>query len=344
MKNIDESALKLKIETMLPSLNEYQRRRYLCLEAKSLGHGGISIVSRLSGVSRQTLTDGMKELTGNHDPLPLGRCRRAGAGRKSTEESQSGIMDALSSLLEAHTKGDPERPLLWTNRSLRILADGLKDKGYTVSHETVGKLLKKLGYGLQADKKTLTAKPSHPDRNAQFEHINEQCQKAHNEGAPVISIDAKKKENIGNFKNNGQTYQKHKTPIEVLDHDFPVPELGKATPFGIYDIFKNRGFVNVGLSAETAVFAVESIRKWWNTEGVFDYSKLRQIAEEATDIAIDFGNMSYKNLQTKLGRLLKFFIIHQEPANGTKLNIAFSLLSAKTGKAYLLSALLSLWR
>ena len=237
----------------------------------------ISLISRLSGLSRQTLTEGIKELASDRESLPLGRSRRAGAGRKSTEESQSAITKTLSTLLEAHTKGDPERALLWTNKSLRNLAAELNDKGYTVSHETVSKLLKKMGYGLQANKKTLTAKPSHPDRNAQFEYINELCRKAHDDGVPVISIDAKKKENIGNFKNGGKTYHKQKTPMEVLDHDFPIPELGKATPFGVYDIFKNRGFVNVGLSAETAVFAVESIRKWWNAEGIFYYLGAKEI-------------------------------------------------------------------
>jgi hypothetical protein len=132
-------------------------------------------------------------------------------------------------------------------------------------------MLKMMGYGLQADKKTLTVNPSHPDRDVQFEHINTQTQKAIAEGNPVLSIDAKKKENIGNFKNNGQTYQPHRTPVEVLDHDFPIKELGKATPFGVYNIFKNQGFVSVGLSCDTAVFAVESIRKWWYAEGAVEY-------------------------------------------------------------------------
>jgi hypothetical protein len=138
-------------------------------------------------------------------------------------------------------------------------------------------LLKKLGYGLQADKKTLTVKPSHPDRDGQFEYINDETKKAHGAGNPVISIDAKKKEKIGNFKNEGKTYQPHKTPIKVLDHDFPIEELGKATPFGVYDIFKNNGFVNVGLSADTATFAVESIRRWWNQEGNLYYSNSTEI-------------------------------------------------------------------
>jgi hypothetical protein len=162
--------------------------------------------------------------------------------------------------------------MLWTNKSLRNLEKNLKEQGYQVSYRVVGTMLKNLGYGLQADKKTLTVEPSHPDRNAQFEYLNTQTLKATAKGNPVLSIDAKKKENLGNFKNNGYTYQKFKTPLEVLDHDFPIEELGKATPFGVYDVFRNRGFVNVGLGCETAVFAVESLRRWWYAEGVFDYA------------------------------------------------------------------------
>jgi hypothetical protein len=250
----------------------------LSAEAKSLGWGGITLVSRLSGMSRQTLTEGVKELDNN--PYEAGkqvRIRKAGGGRKAIWDETPEIFDVLADLLEAHTKGDPMRLLLWTNKSLRKLSEALKEKGYTANKDTVGLMLKMMGYGLQADKKTLTVKPSHPDRDEQFEHINKQAKEAVDAGNPVISIDAKKKENIGNFKNNGRTYQPHKTPIEVLDHDFPIKELGKATPYGIYNIYKNKGFVNVGLSAETAVFAVESIRKWWYAEGITEYADASKI-------------------------------------------------------------------
>ena len=243
------NALKLRMDAVLPTLNEYQRRRYLTAEAKSLGRGGITLVSRLTGVSRQTLTDGMKELDNPVTEMPKqGRSRKAGGGRKPIWEDHPEVFDVLSDLLEAHTKGDPMRLLLWTNKSLRILSAALAESGYAANKDTVGLMLRMLGYGLQADKKTLTVKPSHPDRDSQFEHINSEAAKAVSDGNPVLSIDAKKKENIGNFKNNGRTYQPHKTPIEVLDHDFPIKELGKATPFGVYNIFKNKGFVNVGLS------------------------------------------------------------------------------------------------
>jgi hypothetical protein len=278
MKNVDITALQMRIAAMEPTLNEYQRRRYLSVEAKAYGYGGISLVSRLSGMSRQTLTDGVKELD---DPeakmLEQGKCRNPGGGRKPVWEEKPEILEKLTELLEAHTKGDPERLLLWTNKSLRKLSAVLVEEGYSANKDTVGIMLKILGYGLQADKKTLTVKPSHPDRDAQFERINDESKIAIAKGNPVLSIDGKKKENIGNFKNNGKTYQPHKTPIEVLDHDFPIPELGKATPFGVYDVFKNQGFVNVGLSAETAVFAVETIRKWWYSEGVSEYGNADRI-------------------------------------------------------------------
>jgi hypothetical protein len=274
----DESALRIRIEAVLPTLNEYQRRRYLSAEAKTIGRGGISKISRITGVSRQMLMDGIAEIeSADYEILPTGRSRRPGGGRKAIEETQPGIVEALKILVDAHTKGDPMCDLLHTNKSMKNLQKGLNIQGFKVSHRVVGKLLKKMGYGLQADKKTLTEKPSHPDRDGQFEYINDITKKAHDAGNPVISVDAKKKEKIGNFKNEGKTYQPHKTPIEVLDHDFPIKELGKATPFGVYDIFKNNGFVNVGLSADTATFAVESIRRWWNQEGILYYSNAAEI-------------------------------------------------------------------
>jgi hypothetical protein len=236
------------------------------------------VVSRISGVSRQTLTEGVKELDDpEKERLNGGRSRKPGGGRKAVWEGRPEILEKLKDLLEGHTKGDPMRFLSWTHKSLRRLSSALAESGYWANKDTVGQMLKMLGYGLRADKKTLTAKPSHPDRDAQFEHINRETRKAVSEGNPVLSIDAKKKETIGNFKNEGQTWRPHKTPTEVLDHDFPIPELGKATPFGVYNIYRNRGFVNVGLSSDTAVFAVESIRKWWYAEGEKEYALAEKI-------------------------------------------------------------------
>lgn len=248
-------------------------------------------------MSRQTLTGGVKELDNpNAEILENGSCRKPGGGRKPIWIHYPEIFDKLNELIEAHTKGDPMRLLLYTNKSQRILAAELTEQGYKISKETVRQMLKMLGYGLQADKKTLTTKPSHPDRDEQFEHINNECKKAVKDGNPVLSIDAKKKEKIGDFKNNGQTYQPHNTPIEVLDHDFPIPELGKASPYGIYNTFKNEGFVNVGLSSETGAFAVESIRRWWYAEGVLSYLEADRIVLTA-DCG---GSNGYRN------RLWKF--------------------------------------
>ncbi|GHU18466.1 hypothetical protein FACS189475_03990 [Betaproteobacteria bacterium] len=293
MKTIDTVVMQKRILQTLPMLNELQRRRFLAIEAKTFGYGGISLVSRLSGVSRQTLTEGMKELDAPDlgEAKPSRRIRKKGGGRKPVWEEQPGILEALENLVSAHTKGDPMSALLWTNKSLRNLEAELMRLGYMACYRVVGNLLKMLGYGLQADKKTLTVTPSHADRDAQFEHINGECKMAAEQGSPVLSIDAKKKEKIGNFSNNGRTYQPHKAPIETLDHDFPIPELGKATPFGIYNVFENKGFVSVGLSADTASFAVEAIRKWWYSEGRRDY----QSAPEIVVTADCGGSNGYRN-------------------------------------------------
>jgi len=317
MKNLNVKALQMRIDTMLPTLNEYQRRRYLSAEAKSIGYGGISLISRLTGVSRQTLTEGVKELDDpNAEILGPRRSRKAGGGRKPVREKQPEIISTLEELVSAHTKGDPMRTLLWTNKSLRNLKKGLDEEGFDICYRVVGTMLKELGYSLQADKKTLTVTPSHPDRNKQFEYINTETIAAIAAGNPVLSIDAKKKEKIGNFKNNGRTYQRKETPIEVLDHDFPIPELGKATPFGVYNIFKNRGFVSVGISADTASFAVETIRKWWYSEGVVDYSDASEIV-----ITADCGGSNgYRNrlwkyelqrLANEIGKAIR--ILHYPP-------------------------------
>jgi len=273
MDKIDIAKLQNRIENMLPLLNERQRRLYLGAEAESLGRGGITLISNLTGADHKTIRQGIKEL-GNPDMVakPKDRIRREGGGRTPVWEEQPSILATLRGLVEPHTKGDLERLLLWTNKSFRNLADGLKLEGYRVSHPVVGKMLKVLGYSPQQNKKTLTVNPSQVDRNEQFEYINSEAIDANAKGNPVLSIDAKKKENIGNFKNAGTIYQPKGSPIEVLDHDFPIKELGRATPYGVYNIFANQGFVNVGISKDTAVFAVESIRRWWYSEGIAEYA------------------------------------------------------------------------
>ena len=274
----DESALRLRISTMLPELNERQRRLFLAAEAKAIGYGGITKVSRLSNVSRVTITQGIYELEENNtNDIEIVNCRRPGGGRKPVELKQPGIRAALENMVEAHTKGDPTAPLICTSKSVRNLSAALNEKGYKASHVLVSSMLKDMGYTLQADRKDITINTQHPDRNAQFEYINEQAKLFFLKGAPVLSIDAKKKEKIGNFANNGREYHKKGAGPKVLDHDFPISELGNAIPYGVYDIFKNHGFVSVGISADTAEFAVHTIRKWWSLVGRKSYPKAKEI-------------------------------------------------------------------
>ncbi len=257
---------------MLPYLNEKQRRLYLATEAEAIGYGGVSQVSRATGISRVTITQGIKELKEKPEEIiEKERCRKKGGGRKKVTEKYPQIRAELEGIIEPHTRGNPENPLLWTSKGVRKIQQALAEKEISVSHRTVCDLLKESGYSLQSNKKDLVLKESHPDRNKQFEYINEQAKVFIAENEPVISIDAKKKERIGNFKNNGVEYQKKKTPVKVLDHDFPLKEKGKATPYGVYDIAQNKGFVNVGISNDTAEFAANSIIKWWNLVGKKNY-------------------------------------------------------------------------
>ena len=263
---------------MLPELNERQRRLYLATEAKSIGYGGVTRVSRISGISRVTISQGLNELEGSADSgNETVRCRRRGGGRKPVEIKQPGIRKARKTLVEAHTRGDPSALLIWTSKSVRNLSAALGDKGYKASHVLVSTMLKGMGYTLQADRKDITISAQHPDRNAQFEYINEQAKLFFLKGAPVLSIDAKKKEKIGNFANKGSEYYPKGKGPKVLDHDFPIPELGSAVPYGVYDIFRNHGFVSVGISADTADFAVQTIRKWWKLVGSISYPKAKEL-------------------------------------------------------------------
>jgi hypothetical protein len=316
MKDVDVLATLNRMKIVLPTLNEYQSRWYLSAEAKTIRYGGISLINCLSGMSRQTLAECVKEFDRTDSMMGEDRSRKSGGGRKAVWEKQPGILSALKELVSAHTKDDPMTTLLWTNKSMRNLSKELAEKGYNVCHCVVSEILKILGYGLQADKKTLTVIETHADRDAQFEYINGQCKKANAEGIPVISIDAEKKENIGNFKNSGKTYQPHGNPIKVLDHDFPLKELGKVTPFGVYNIFRNQGFVSVGISCDTAAFAAESIRKWWYAQGGKSY----EIADEIVIIADCGGSNGYRNRLWKyeLQRLAneikkKITVLHYPP-------------------------------
>ena len=276
MKNT--TIIHQKIELIMQTLDEKQRRLMLAMEAKSQGHGGIKFISEISGISIKTISRGIKELENpGETTFDNERCRKKGAGRKRIEETQPGIKEAIMELLEIYTKGDPENPLLWTSKSLRHIESALQEKGFTPDHTTLRRLLREMDYSLQGNRKDISTTGQHPDRDTQFKYINEMAKLFFLKGAPVLSIDAKKKENVGNFKNNGREYYKKGEARKVLDHDFPIKELGKATPYGIYDIFKNHGFVNVGVSSDTAEFAVESLRKWQAIIGSKVYPESKEI-------------------------------------------------------------------
>jgi hypothetical protein len=233
-------------------------------EALQIGYGGVSLVSRACGLSRVTVTKAIKEL--QEAPIPEGRIRRQGGGRRSLVEVDPGLTDALESLVEPLSRGDPESPLRWTCKSTRTLARELAKSQHSVSHEKVAQLLWKSGYSLQGNRKTEEGE-DHPDRDAQFRHINREVRRALKQGEPVISVDTKKKELVGNFENKGRQWRQKMTAEQVQGHDFPEPKLPRAFPYGIYDLGQNSGFVNVGTDHDTATFAVASIRGWWRHEG-----------------------------------------------------------------------------
>lgn len=262
----------------MPMLSENQRRKFLGIEALALGHGGIQAISKLTGASRSTIAIGMKEAeAAESDPKArpsatgAGRVRSEGAGRKSIGETNPGILEALEALVSESTIGNPENPLLWTTKSLRNLQAELESQGYQISHVKVGDLLKDLGYSLQLNQKAIQVGEPHVDRDEQFLYINAKAKVFMQDFQPVISVDTKKKENIGNFKNNGAEYAPKKNPTLVLDHDFPILGLGKASPYGIYDLRENEGYVSVGISSDTARFATQSIRAWWDEMGCHKY-------------------------------------------------------------------------
>ncbi len=260
--------LAAKFETILPHLDERQRRLLLGAEARSIGHGGVRLVARAAGVREATVSLGVGELDSG-DP-PLGRARRPGGGRKRVADLDSGLRHALLALVEPEERGDPMSPLRWTCKSTRALAVELTARGHRVSADTVGDLLREEGFSLQANAKTIEGR-QHPDRDAQFNYINEQAKAHQASGEPVISVDTKKKELVGSYKNGGREWERAGQPVEVSTHDFPDKELGKAIPYGVYDLAANTGWVSVGTDHDTAAFAVESIRRWWESRGSLDY-------------------------------------------------------------------------
>ena len=266
--------LAAKFEAVFPHLDERQRRLVMGAEARSLGHGGIRLVARAAGVREATVSLGAAELDSGAEPL--GRVRRPGGGRKQAADLDPGLLPALLALVEPDERGDPMSPLRWTTKSTRNLAGELTRQGHRVGADTVGDLLRAEGFSLQGNAKTLEGQ-RHPDRDAQFRYINEQV-KAHQDTAdPVISVDTKKKELVGQFANAGREWRPGGQPVLVNSHDFPQDSAGRAVPYGIYDITGNTGWVSVGTDHDTAAFAVESIRRWWNAAGRDEYPAARRL-------------------------------------------------------------------
>ncbi len=263
--------IRAKFEAIVSELDERGRRRWAAIEACALGWGGVAAVAMATGISDRTIRNGISELK-NHQQLEPTRQRRPGGGRRSREKEQPQLLSALEALVEPTERGDPMSPLRWTCKSTRTLAEELGLEGFVASSTKVGTLLKSQGYSLQANRKTIEGK-QHPDRNAQFEHIAQRVKARRRCGEPAISVDTKKKEPLGNMKNPGQTWRRKNSPVKVKTHDFPDKELGKAVPYGVYDIAGNQAGVTVGIGHDTAEFAVGAIERWWERLGRRRYKK-----------------------------------------------------------------------
>jgi DNA-binding phage protein len=302
------AGIKQRFGALHEVLDERSRRLVAAAEGLALGRGGISAVSRATGVSRQVIRQGLAEL--NQPPMrPTGRVRRPGGGRKRAVEKEPSLAADLESLVEPVTRGDPESPLRWTCKSVRRLAEELRPLGHRVSYPVVAELLHELGYSLQANRKTKEG-DSHPDRNAQFEHINQKVKRYMTVRQPVVSVDTKKKELAGDFKNVGREWRPQGDPEKVRVHDFAIGGLGKATPYGIFDLAQNVGWVSVGVDHDTSAFAVESIRRWWYSMGKPTYPQARRLL-----ITADSGGSNGSRV-----RLWKLEL--QKLADETKLRIA----------------------
>ncbi len=277
------ATVRQKYESLAPLLHEKARRRWAACEAVALGRGGISLIATATGLSRPAIRRGIAELNspavaGEDSDSSTPRIRRPGGGRHCLTATDPALLEELQRLVDPATRGDPMSPLRWTCKSTRHLAETLSRLGHEVSHQTVARLLADLGYSLQANRRTEEGK-DHPDRNAQFEHINRKVRSFQRRGEPVVSVDTKKKELVGNYKNPGQEWQPKGKPETVKSKDFPDKELGKVSPYGVYDMTANEGWVNVGITHDTAEFAVESVRRWWYRMG-------QQLYPEATELLI----------------------------------------------------------
>lgn len=287
---IDTDAIKARFERLAPYLDERARRLFAANEAVAAGWGGVTAVSQATGVARSTIGRGLVELRSD-DARLTGRIRRPGGGGKAKIETEPGLLEALEDLVQSAIRGDPEAALRWVSRSQRRLVRALAERGFTVSQKLVGLLLRQLGFSLQGNKKTREG-ASHPDRDRQFENINVKIKQFQRAGQPAISVDTKKKELVGDFKNGGRELRPKGTPEPVRIHDFKIPELGKVAPYGVYDITANSGWVNVGIDHDTAAFAVESIRRWWQALG-----KIRYLSAASLLITADCGGSNGARLR-----------------------------------------------
>jgi len=274
------TSVQEKYDTLAFMMNEQLRRRWAGCEAMAIGRGGVSAVAQATGLSRNTVARGIQEIQETMPELAArvkeGRIRRPGGGRPPMLNRDATLVSDLRRLLESTTRGDPTSPLLWTCKSTRRLADELNAEGHSVSHMTVDRLLWEMDYSLQANRKVREGE-SHPDRNAQFEHINDKVRQFQRRGQPTVSVDTKKRELVGDFKNNGREWRPRGSPEPVRTHDFRDPELGVAIPYGVYDLGRNEGWVSVGIDHDTSEFAVASIRYWWKRMGRRVYPKARNL-------------------------------------------------------------------
>ncbi|MGI9356952.1 MAG: ISAzo13 family transposase [Rhizobiaceae bacterium] len=316
---IDEEGIRYRWQTVGSDLDERGRRMFAAAEVRTAGWGALAIVSRITGLARSTINRGKADLEA--EPPSKGHVRRAGGGRKTIAETAPEVVTNLKQLIEPATCGDPERPLLWVSKSLAKLAAELTALGYRIGADTVKKELVKLGFSRQMNRKTKEG-ANHPDRNAQFEHINAKVSAAQTAGHPVISVDTKKKELIGNYKNNGSDYRPKGDPHQVKVYDFVDKKLGKAIPYGVYDVAANEGFVSVGVTADTAQFAVQSIRTWIAQMGRQRYPQMKELTITAdcggsNGVRVRLWKLELQKLADESGLVLH---VHHLPPGTSKWN------------------------
>ena len=328
---IDEAAIGARFLAVASLFDERARRLLAGSEALAIGRGGVAAVARATGLARTTVARGVADVQAG-ETVALGRIRRAGAGRPPIEKRDPTLRADLEALIEPTSRGDPESPLRWTTRSVRNLAAELRRQGHAVSHQTISELLHDLGYSLGANRKTLEG-TSHPDRDAQFRHINEAVQLQLALGEPVISVDTKKKELVGPFRNGGRELRPKGDPERVLMHDFVIPDLGRASPYGVYDVAANEAWVSVGTDHDTAAFAVESIRRWWTTMGAPLYPEATRLlvtadAGGSNGYRLRLWKQELQKLADEIG--LEIAVCHFPPGTSKWNKIEHRLFSAIT--------------